>query len=148
MLGQDIAGSTVGIIGLGGIGQSIVKRLKAFNVGQFLYTGHREKPEGKNLDAKFVDLETLNRQSDYIIISCPLNDETRGCINKDFFSKTKQTAVLVNVSRGEIVDQEALIEALKEGNLFAAGLDVMTPEPLPDNHELLRLPNVGTLYIN
>ncbi|CAH0564752.1 unnamed protein product [Brassicogethes aeneus] len=142
MLGQDISGSTVGIIGLGGIGQAIVKRLKPFNVAKFIYTGHKEKPEGKTLGAHFVDLETLNKESDFIIVACPLNDETRGMINDDFLSKTKKTAVLVNISRGDVVNQEALIKALKEDRLFAAGLDVMTPEPLPSNHELLKMPNV------
>ncbi|CAH0564754.1 unnamed protein product [Brassicogethes aeneus] len=142
LLGQDISGSTVGIIGLGSIGQAILKRLKPFGVEQFIYTGHKEKTEGKELGAKFVDFETLNKNSDFIIVSAPLTNETRGIINDDFFSKTKKTAVLVNIARGEIVNQEALIKALKEGKIFSAGLDVMTPEPLPVDHELLKLPNL------
>lgn len=141
MLGQDIAGSTVGIIGLGGIGQAIVKRLKPFLVKEFIYTGHREKEEGKQLEAKFVSLDTLAKESDFVIVSCPLNSETEGMCNADFFSKMKKTAVFVNISRGNVVDQPALVKALKEGQIFAAGLDVMTPEPLPPDDELLKLPN-------
>ncbi|CAH0564750.1 unnamed protein product [Brassicogethes aeneus] len=141
-LGIDISGSIVGIIGFGGIGQAIAKRLAPFEVSQFLYTGHSEKPEAKSLKAKLVDLETLNKEADFIFISCPLNNETKGMINKDFFGKTKKTAVLVNIARGEIVVQKDLIKALKRGKIFAAGLDVMTPEPLPSDSELLKLPNV------
>ncbi|KAJ8967070.1 hypothetical protein NQ314_003116, partial [Rhamnusium bicolor] len=143
MLGQDIVGSTVGVIGLGGIGQAIVRRLKGFEVKQFLYTGHREKEEGKELGAKFVSLDTLTRESDFIIVACPLTPETEGMCNADFFSKMKKTAVFVNISRGQVVDQNALVKALKEGQIFAAGLDVMTPEPLSPTDELLKLPNVG-----
>ncbi|KAJ8943551.1 hypothetical protein NQ318_023063 [Aromia moschata] len=145
MLGQDIIGSTVGIVGLGGIGQAIVQRLKAFNVGQFIYTGHREKEEGKKLGAKFVSLDTLIKESDIVIVSCPLTSETKHMFNAELFSKMKKTSVFVNISRGAIVDQEALVKALKEGQIFAAGLDVMTPEPLPPTDELLKLPNAVIL---
>ncbi|CAG9838704.1 unnamed protein product [Diabrotica balteata] len=142
MLGQDIANSTVGIIGLGNIGQAIVERLKAFKVKQFLYTGHREKPEGAKLGAKFVSLNTLLEESDFVVVVVPLTSETKEMCNQEFFSKMKKTAVFVNVSRGQVVDQPALIDALKNGTIFAAGLDVMTPEPLPPDNELLKLPNV------
>ncbi|CAH1116187.1 unnamed protein product [Phaedon cochleariae] len=145
LLGTDIANSTVGIIGLGGIGQAIAKRLKGFDVKQVLYTGHKEKPEGEELGAKFVSLDTLNRESDFIIVAVPLTNETNGMCNEDFFSKMKKTAVFINVSRGQVVDQPALIDALKNGTIFAAGLDVMTPEPLPSDHEMLKLPNLVVL---
>ncbi|XP_023027723.2 glyoxylate reductase/hydroxypyruvate reductase isoform X2 [Leptinotarsa decemlineata] len=145
MLGKDIVNSTVGIVGLGGIGQTIVRRLKGFDVKEFLYTGHREKPEGKELGAKFVSLDTLTRESDFVIMAVPLTNETEGMCNEDFFSKMKKTAVFVNISRGQVVDQPALIQALRNETIFAAGLDVMTPEPLPSNHELLTLPNLVLL---
>lgn len=143
MLGQDISGSTVGIVGLGGIGQATLKRLKPFNVRKFLYTGHSEKEEGKKLGAEFVTLDQLVRDSDFIIISCPLTNETRNMFDDSLFDKMKKRAVLVNISRGAIVDQDALVRALKGNKIFAAGLDVMTPEPLPSNNELLALPNCG-----
>ncbi|XP_050514277.1 glyoxylate reductase/hydroxypyruvate reductase isoform X2 [Diabrotica virgifera virgifera] len=142
MCGQDITNSTVGIIGLGHIGQTIARRLKGFDIQQLLYTGHKEKKEGIELGAKFVSLNTLLEDSDFVIMVVPLTTETHHMCNEEFFSKMKKTAVFINVSRGEVVDQPALINALKRHTIFAAGLDVMTPEPLPSNHELLTLPNV------
>jgi len=141
MLGQDISGATVGIVGLGGIGQTIVKRLQPFEVKKFLYTGHKEKEEGKKLGAEFVSFDELLQRSDFIIVACPLTPETKEMFNESAFTKMKKTAVFVNVARGGIVDQPALVKALKDRTIFAAGLDVMTPEPLPTDHELLKLPN-------
>lgn len=142
MLGQDISGSTVGIVGLGNIGQAIAKRLKGFGVAKILYTGHREKPEGKELGAQFVNQDTLNRESDFIFLAAPLTNETNQMCNADFFSKMKKTGIIVNISRGQLIDQAALIKALKDGEIFAAGLDVMDPEPLNRDSELLKLSNV------
>ncbi|XP_066140587.1 glyoxylate reductase/hydroxypyruvate reductase-like [Euwallacea fornicatus] len=142
MLGRDIAGSTVGIVGFGGIGQTIAKRLKGFDVAKVIYTGHKEKPEGRKLGATFVDLNTLTQDSDFIFLSAPLTNETFHMCNADFFKKMKKTGVLVNVARGPLVDQDALVTALKTGEIFAAGLDVMTPEPLNPDNELLKLSNV------
>jgi glyoxylate/hydroxypyruvate reductase len=141
MLGKDIRGSTVGIVGLGGIGQTIVKRLRGFDVAEFLYTGHRPKPEGEQVGAKFVQLSELLSRSDFVIVACPLTSETHGLFNLDKFRQMKPTSVLVNVARGEIVDQDALVTALKDNLIFAAGLDVMYPEPLPPDHPLMSLPN-------
>lgn len=142
MLGRDIKGSTVGIVGLGGIGQTIVKRLGGFDVGQFLYTGHSEKPEAEDLKAKFVTFDELLAESDFVFIACPLTNETRKLFNADVFNKMKTTSMLINVARGDIVDQDALYDALKENKIFSAGLDVTTPEPLPSDHKLLKLPNI------
>jgi glyoxylate/hydroxypyruvate reductase len=99
---------------------------------------------GQELGANFVSLDTLVKDSDFVIVSCPLTTETRGMFNDDIFSKMKSSAVFVNVSRGEVVDQDALVRALKEKKIFGAGLDVMTPEPLPPDNELVKLPNAGT----
>ncbi|KAK9883391.1 hypothetical protein WA026_001566 [Henosepilachna vigintioctopunctata] len=140
-LGVDISGSTVGIVGLGGIGQNIVQRLKSFKVARFLYTGHTEKPEGKAIGAEFVPMEILLRESDFVIACIPLTKETEKMFNAEVFSKMKKTAVFVNISRGDVVNQPDLINALKDNMIFAAGLDVTTPEPLPPNHELMTLPN-------
>ncbi|CAG9129626.1 unnamed protein product [Plutella xylostella] len=140
-LGQDIAGSTVGIVGLGSIGQAIVRRLKGFDVARFLYTGRSDKPEAISLGAERVSLDKLLKESDYVMLGCPFTPETKHLINKEALNKMKRSAVLVNYARGEIVDQEALYEALKEKRIFAAGLDVVTPEPLPKDHPLISLPN-------
>lgn len=140
-LGQEIRDSTVGIVGFGEIGQTIAKRLGGFDVGQFLYCGHNKKPAADKIGAKFVPFMELVETSDFIIIICPLTEETKNMFNAAVFAKMKPTSVLVNVARGPIVDQEALYDALKENKIFAAGLDVTTPEPLPADHPLLTLPN-------
>ncbi|XP_026756061.2 glyoxylate reductase/hydroxypyruvate reductase-like [Galleria mellonella] len=141
-LGQDIRGSTVGIVGFGGIGQATAKRLAGFEVARIIYSGHREKPEGKALGAQLVPQDDLFQQSDFIILSAPLTNETRHMINRSTLGKMKKNAIIINVGRGDLIDQEALYEALKNNDIYAAGLDVTTPEPLPADHKLLKLPNV------
>ncbi|XP_021922275.1 glyoxylate reductase/hydroxypyruvate reductase-like isoform X2 [Zootermopsis nevadensis] len=141
LMGQDIQGSTVGIVGFGGIGQAIAKRLIPFEVKQIIYSGHSPKPQAKEFGAVFVSFDELLRHSDFVIIVCPLNEETKGMFNEEAFNKMKPNAILVNVARGGIVDQPALYEALKQGKIFGAGLDVMIPEPLPTDSPLLSLPN-------
>ncbi|CAB3234336.1 unnamed protein product [Arctia plantaginis] len=145
VLGQDIRGSTVGIVGLGGIGQAVVKRLAGFEVSKFIYSGHREKPEGKALGAEFVTQDELLTQSDFIVLAVPLTNETKHMINKENLAKMKNNAIIVNVGRGDLVDQDALYDALKNKQIYAAGLDVTTPEPLPKDHKLLTLPNLFVL---
>ncbi|KAL0871411.1 hypothetical protein ABMA27_005142 [Loxostege sticticalis] len=145
VLGQDVRGSTVGIIGLGGIGQAVVKRLAGFEVSKFVYTGHREKPEAKALGAEFVTLDQLLTQSDFVLLAVPLTSETKHMINSTTLAKMKKNAILVNVGRGDLVDQDALYDALKNHQIYAAGLDVTTPEPLPKDHKLLTLPNIFIL---
>jgi len=150
MCGRGLANSTVGIVGLGRIGEAILKRLKPFNVQRFLYSGRSEKPSGKALGAEFVSLDQLVRESDFVIAVCALTEETRGMFDKTVFGKMKPTAMLVNVGRGGLVDQDALYEALRSGQIGAAALDVTTPEPLPKDHPLntldncLIMPHVGS----
>ena len=141
LLGQDLQGSTVGIVGLGSIGQAIVKRLKGFDVDRFVYTGHSRKKAGDELGAHFVSLDELLEQSDFVIVAVPLSNETTGLFNDDTFGKMKKTAVFVNIGRGKVVNTDALVKALRNKTIFAAGLDVTDPEPLPPDHELLKLPN-------
>ncbi|XP_041982269.1 glyoxylate reductase/hydroxypyruvate reductase-like [Aricia agestis] len=141
MLGQDINNSTVGIIGLGGVGQAIVRRLKGFGVTRFIYSGRSDKPEAESLQAERVPLEQLLKESDFVHICCPLSNETKHLINKDTLNIMKKNAVLVNIARGGIVDQDALYHALKENKIFAAALDVTTPEPLPKENPIVSLPN-------
>lgn len=141
LLGQDLRGSTVGIVGLGNIGQAVAKRLVGFEIGTFLYTGHSRKKAGDDLGAKFVSLDQLLAESDFVIVATPLTNETRGLFNDSTFGKMKKNAVFVNVGRGKVVDTNALVKALKNKTIFAAGLDVTDPEPLPIDHELLKLPN-------
>ncbi|KAJ8712512.1 hypothetical protein PYW07_005354 [Mythimna separata] len=141
MVGQDIAGSTVGIVGFGGVGQAVLRRLRGFDVAKFIYSGRSDKPQAKGLGAERVPIDQLLRESDFVILACPLTQETRHLINADTLKTMKNTAVVINIARGEIVDQDALYTALVEKQIFAAGLDVVTPEPLSKDHPLVSLPN-------
>ncbi|KAL4092530.1 hypothetical protein PRIC1_011522 [Phytophthora ramorum] len=145
--GSDITGSTVGVVGLGRIGTTYARMLKnGFNC-KILYTGPREKPEnakalgGEPGSVEFVDMETLLLQSDIVSLHQPLTESTRGSIGAKELQLMKPSAVLINTGRGELVDQDALVEALKSNTIAAAGLDVTSPEPLPPMHPLFSLEN-------
>lgn len=141
MCGPDVYGATVGVIGLGRIGAAVARRLRAFNC-KILYSGRAPKPEFEEvMDAKFVGLEELLAESDVVIPLCPLNESTKGMFDMSKFRAMKKTAVFINAARGELVNQEDLYEALTEGEIFAAGLDVTTPEPLPTDSPLIKCPN-------
>ncbi|XP_017043904.1 glyoxylate reductase/hydroxypyruvate reductase [Drosophila ficusphila] len=144
MLGQDIRDSTVGFYGFGGIGQAVAKRLLGFEIDRVLYTTRNRVSEDieKQLNATKVDFDTLLAESDFLVIASPLTKETQGLFNATVFNKMKKTAVLVNVGRGKIVNQDDLYDALKSNRIFAAGLDVMDPEPLRSTDKLLALDNV------
>ncbi|NWU87212.1 GRHPR reductase, partial [Onychorhynchus coronatus] len=142
MCGYGLSDSTVGIIGLGRIGQAVARRLRPFGVKKFLYTGSGPKPESAaEFGAEFVPLTRLAEESDFVVVTCALTPATQGMCNKDFFSRMKKTSVFVNTSRGAVVNQEDLYDALSQGQIAAAGLDVTTPEPLPTDHPLLSLKN-------
>lgn len=145
MCGQTLVGSTVGIVGLGRIGMAVAKRLQPFGVQRFIYSGHSRKSYDAEIEAKFVSFDSLLEESDFLIATCALTDETRGIFNENAFKKMKNSCIFINTSRGGIVDQEALYDALKIGDIAAAGLDVTSPEPLPTNHALLSLPNCVVL---
>lgn len=141
-LGQDLVGRTLGIAGMGRIGYATARRLHHGWGMRVLYTARSAKPEAdRDLKATRVDLDTLLRESDYVSVHTDLNDQTRGLFGAEQFGKMKRTAVFVNTSRGPVVDQRALAAALRSGTIFAAGLDVTEPEPLPPDHELYGLPN-------
>jgi len=144
MLGQDIRDATVGFYGFGGIGTTIAKRLAGFDIGDVLYTTRNRVSEDieKQFNARKVSFDELLSQSDIIFITAPLTKETTNAFNATAFAKMKKTAILVNIARGGIVDQKDLYEALKANKIFAAGIDVMTPEPLPANADILSLPNL------
>ncbi|KAH8339411.1 hypothetical protein KR074_004949 [Drosophila pseudoananassae] len=147
LLGQDIRDSTVGFYGFGGIGQAIAKRLSGFDIDRVLYTTRRRvaKEIEEEHNAKKVDFDTLLAQSDFIVIASPLTKDTEGVFNATAFNKMKETAVLVNIARGKIVNQNDLYEALKCNRIFAAGLDVTDPEPLSPTDKLLTLDNAVIL---
>jgi|SRR5579883_35048 len=141
-LGQDLSGRTLGIVGMGRIGFATAKRLHHGWGMKVLYTARGVKPDAdQTLSARRVELDELLAQSDFVSVHADLNPTTKGLFNAAQFAKMKRTAVFVNTSRGPLVDQVALAEALRSGTIFAAGLDVTDPEPLPPDHELYQLPN-------
>ncbi|NP_001082496.1 glyoxylate reductase/hydroxypyruvate reductase, gene 2 L homeolog [Xenopus laevis] len=142
LCGYGLSDSTVGVMGLGRIGLGIAQRLKPFGVKRFLYTGIPPCLKSvEELKAELVSTEKLAEESDFVLVSCPLTPETAGLCNKDFFQRMKKTAVFINTSRGPVVNQEDLYQALVTGQIAAAGLDVTTPEPIPTDHPLLTLKN-------
>ncbi|XP_050347797.1 glyoxylate reductase/hydroxypyruvate reductase isoform X1 [Nymphalis io] len=145
MTGPGLAGSTVGIVGLGRIGQAIAKRIRSFNPCKILYFNRSEKKEAKEIGAIKVSFDELLAQSDFVICSAALVPETKEIFNKSAFEKMKRTAIFINTSRGGTVDQDALIDSLKNNTIRAAGLDVTTPEPLPLDSPLFRLRNCVVL---
>ncbi|XP_026465898.1 glyoxylate reductase/hydroxypyruvate reductase-like, partial [Ctenocephalides felis] len=98
-LGRNVSETTAGIVGLGEIGQTVARRLKAFNM-TIIYTGHKKKPEADEFDAEFVTMDELLERSDFVIVICPLTPETRGMFDAEKFSKMKKSACFINVSRG------------------------------------------------
>ena len=140
-LGHDVYGSTLGVVGLGRIGVEVAKRAQGFNMN-VLYTdvARREDMEAQ-CSARFVDMDTLLRESDFISLHTVLNDATYHLIDDDALDKMKSNAVLVNAARGPVVDPAALYRALKDGKIAGAGLDVTEPEPIGIDDPLLTLEN-------
>ncbi|HEX2767179.1 MAG TPA: D-glycerate dehydrogenase [Candidatus Limnocylindria bacterium] len=142
LMGVDLHGGTLGIVGFGRIGRELARRGRGFGMRILYHDVHPATPEEeRELGAERVDMERLLRESDFISLHVNLTDETRHLINADALRAMKPTAVLVNTSRGPVVDSEALADALEAGEIFAAGLDVTDPEPLPADHRLVGLPN-------
>ncbi len=142
MLGQDVWGKTIGIIGMGRIGTAMARRAKGFNMKILYYDVARNEAAEKELGAEYVDLETLLKESDFVSIHVPLLPSTRHLINEERLKLMKKTACLINTSRGPVVDEKALYKALKEGWIWAAGLDVWEKEPTDPDNPLLKLDNV------
>lgn len=141
-LGQDMVGRTLGIVGMGRIGHAFARRLRMGWDMRVLYSnrGRNEQAE-KELGAVRVELETLLGESDFVSVHADLNSQTKGMFGAAQFAMMKPSAVFINTSRGPVVDQSALADALRKGTIFAAGLDVTDPEPLPPEHELYQLRN-------
>ena len=141
MLGREVHGMTLGIIGMGAIGSQVAKRARAFDM-TVLYHNRRRREDEAALGVGYRLLDNLLRESDYVMLTCPLTDETQNLINVETLARMKPTATLVNVARGAVVDTQALYEALRDGVIGGAALDVTEPEPLPRDHPLLQLDNL------
>ena len=142
LMGVDIHGATLGIVGFGRIGREMARRGRGFGM-EILY--HDVNPasaeDEAELGARRVEMAELLERSDFVSLHVNLTDETHHLIDVDALKAMKPTAVLVNTSRGPVVDPAALEVALRDGEIFGAGLDVTEPEPLPADHPLVALPN-------
>jgi lactate dehydrogenase-like 2-hydroxyacid dehydrogenase len=142
LMGVDIHGATLGIVGFGRIGREMARRGRGFGMRILYHDVHPASPEDEaELGARRVEMAELLRESDFVSLHVNLTDETHHLIDDDALRAMKGSAVLVNTSRGPVVDPEALERALRDGEIFAAGLDVTEPEPLPADHPLVEMPN-------
>jgi len=144
--GTDVHGKTLGIVGMGRIGLALAQRAHfGFNM-PILYNARRQHKEAEErFNARYCELDTLLQEADFVCLILPLTDETHHLMGKAQFEKMKRSAIFINAGRGPVVDEQALIAALKNGEIHAAGLDVFEQEPLPASSELLKLPNVVAL---
>lgn len=141
LLGGDLHGTTLGIVGLGRIGAAIARRAVGFDM-RVLYSANHRKPHVEaELRVSYRELDALLAESDHIVVATPLTESTRALIDRRALGLMKPTATLVNIARGPIVDSDALVEALRNGRIGGAALDVTDPEPLPADHPLLEFPN-------
>lgn len=145
LLGREVAGKTLGIVGFGRIGQAVARRAAGFGM-RILYAGPRDVGVAGTTR---IDLDRLLAEADFVSLHCPLTDGTRDLLSRERIARMKPGAVLVNTSRGPVVDEEALADALEEGRLFAAGLDVFRDEPrVPDRlrsaENAVLTPHVGS----
>ncbi|SDO24740.1 glyoxylate reductase [Paenibacillus sp. yr247] len=145
LTGQDVHGATLGIIGMGRIGEAVAKRAKGFDMKILYHNRSRRSGVEENFGAMYVDLKSLLRESDFVCVLVPFSKETVNLIGKEELALMKRTSILINTSRGGIVNETALNDALVEGTIWAAGLDVFSQEPIALDHPLLSLPNVVVL---
>ncbi|GMA69489.1 phosphoglycerate dehydrogenase [Leuconostoc litchii] len=136
--GQELTGKTVGIIGYGHIGKEIDRMLSGFNVSVLAYARHQHEVANGHM----ATLAEIYEQADFIVTALPATVETKHMIDASVFKKMKKTAVLINIGRGALVDEKALIDALNNEEIAGAGLDVVEEEPIKADNPLLRLPNV------
>jgi D-3-phosphoglycerate dehydrogenase len=143
--GIELHGKTIGIVGLGAIGQAMAKMAAGLGMPILAWSFRRDEERARACGAELVELDELLRRSDVVSLHVRASAETRGLIGRRELALMKPTAILVNTARGALVDEEALAEALREGRLFAAGLDVYQKEPLPADSPLRGLDNVVLL---
>lgn len=140
--GMDVFGATLGIVGMGRIGEAVARRAKGFDMNVLYHNRSRKLDAEETYGFTYAELDELLKQSDFVILLTPLTPETKGLIGERELNMMKETAAIINVARGGIVDEQALYEALASKKIWAAGLDVFEQEPVPVDHPLLTLPNV------
>lgn len=141
----ELRGKTVGVIGSGACGKAVMERLAGWMVNILYYDPIRMSPENEaKYNAKYVDLDTLFRESDIVSLHCPLTKETRGLVNMERIKTMKPTSIIINEARGAVINEPDLIQALEEGLIWGAGLDCWEKEPLDVNNPLLKMDKVIT----
>ena len=141
LLGGDVHHATLGIVGMGRIGAEMAKRARGFDMRILYYNATRRPDLEASLGLEYAPLDDVLAQSDFISIHTPLTAETHHLFNRARLRQMKPTAILINTARGPVVETDALVEALRAGEIGGAALDVTEPEPLPADHPLLSLPN-------
>lgn len=136
----ELAGKTIGVVGYGNIGRRVCEIAKAFNMNVLVNTAHPEKYSDDKV--LFTDIDTLFEKADIVSLHCPLTADTEKLINKSNINKMKDGVIIINVSRGGLVDEADLTEALKSGKVAAAGVDVVSVEPMKEDNPLLDAPNM------
>jgi D-3-phosphoglycerate dehydrogenase len=141
-IGTELAGKTIGIVGMGNIGTRVAIRARAFEMDFMVYDPYVPDSHVTALGGKYVGLNELLADSDFVTIHCPLNGETKGMIGADRLALMKPAAYLINAARGGIVDESALLQVMRQKKLAGAALDVIAQEPPPKDHPLFNLDNV------
>jgi len=146
LFGVDVHHRKLGIIGMGRIGESVARRARCgFEMDVAYYNRSRKQAVEDKLGVQYAELDELLETSDFIVMLTPLTPSTAGMIGREQFARMKRSAIFINASRGQTIDEDALIEALQNGTILAAGLDVYNVEPVDPSHPFLSMPNVLTL---
>jgi glyoxylate reductase len=141
LMGADIHHATLGLVGLGRIGVEMAKRADGFDMRVIYYDVFRREDLEAAHNITYLPLDDLLAQADFVSVHTPLTEETRHLMNRERLGRMKRSAILINSARGPIVETDALVEALRDGIIAGAALDVTDPEPLPADHPLVALPN-------
>ncbi|MCM3718782.1 2-hydroxyacid dehydrogenase [Fictibacillus phosphorivorans] len=153
LAGADVHHKTIGIVGMGRIGEAVARRAKGFDMNILYHNRNRKHDAEKNLGATYKDFYDLLKESDFVVCLAPLTEETRGMFNREAFQAMKKSAIFINAGRGASVDEEALVDALQNGTIAGAGLDVFVKEPIAPDHPLLSmnqvvaLPHIGSASV-
>ncbi|ALM56474.1 D-glycerate dehydrogenase [Staphylococcus equorum] len=145
LAGKDLYNAKVGIYGMGDIGKAFARRLKGFNANIMYHNRSRHKDAEEALGALYVPFDTMLEHSDFIICTAPLTEDTRNKFDTAAFKKMKNDAIFINIGRGAVVDEQALVNALQDGEIGACGLDVLRQEPIDMTHPLLSMKNAVIL---
>ncbi|WP_027964347.1 2-hydroxyacid dehydrogenase [Halalkalibacillus halophilus] len=142
LAGADVHHKTIGIVGMGQIGEAVAKRASGFDMKILYHNRSRKKEAEEKMGATYVSFEELLQEADYVVCMTPLTEETKDLFNKEAFQKMKSSAIFINTSRGGVVDEQALEQALVNGEIEACGLDVFKNEPIDQSHPLIKLDQV------